>query len=170
MLLAKLGGPQSYIQIDLGFNDIVEPISHSLNLTATSKGPLFESQIQVRSYPKEFIFAEKLETVVHRGIGNSRMKDFHDLISLISLDGCLDRNYADKVVKAVFLHRETPIKALPIQLDYDAAEVLQSAWQNYREKTFSLGKEKIPNAIKDVIELINTWLKVNTSLCEAGEP
>ena len=76
LLLAKLGSPQSYIQIDLGFGDIVEPISHLLNLTDTSKGPLFESQIQVRSYPKEFIFAEKLETVVHRGIGNSRMKIF----------------------------------------------------------------------------------------------
>lgn len=155
LLLAKLGSPQSYIQIDLGFGDIVEPISHSLNLTAASKGPLFESQIQVLSYPKEFIFAEKLETVVHRGIGNSRMKDFHDLISLISLENCLDRSYIDKVVKAVFLHRQTPIKALPIQLDGEAVEVLQSAWKNYHEKTFSSEKEKIPNAIKDVIELIN---------------
>jgi len=170
LLLAKLGNPQSYIQIDLGFGDIVEPINHSLNLTATSKGPLFESQIQVRSYPKEFIFAEKLETVVHRGIGNSRMKDFHDLISLISLEGYLDRDYTEKVVKAVFLHRQTPVKGLPIQLDGDAVEVLQSAWQNYHEKTFVSGKEKIPNAIKDVIALINTWLKINTSLCDVGEP
>ncbi|MBS4168995.1 nucleotidyl transferase AbiEii/AbiGii toxin family protein [Parachlamydia sp. AcF125] len=170
LLLAKLGSPQSYIQIDLGFGDIVEPISHSLNLTATSKGPLFESQIQVRSYPKEFIFAEKLETVVHRGIGNSRMKDFHDLISLISLEGCLDRGYTEKVVKAVFLHRQTQIESLPIQLDAEAAEVLQSAWQNYHEKTFSSKKDKIPYRIKDVIALINTWLKINTSLCESGEP
>src|SRR5690606_28878621 len=68
LLLAKLGGPQSYIQIDLGFGDVVEPISYSMNLIATSKGPLFESQIQVQSYPREFIFAEKLETVVHRGV------------------------------------------------------------------------------------------------------
>lgn len=170
LLLAKLGSPQSYIQIDLGFGDIVEPISHSLNLTATSQGPLFESHIQVRSYPKEFIFAEKLETVVHRGIGNSRMKDFHDLISLISLEGCLDKSYTDKVVKAVFLHRQTPLEALPIQFDTEVAELLHSAWQNYYEKTFSSEKEKIPNAIKDVIELINNWLKANTSICKAGEP
>jgi hypothetical protein len=98
------------------------------------------------------------------------MKDFHDLISLISLEGFLDKNYADKVVKAVFLHRQTPLEALPIQFDTEAAEVLQSAWQNYHEKTFASGKEKIPNAIKDVIALINTWLEVNTSLCTAGEP
>ncbi|HEY4831034.1 MAG TPA: nucleotidyl transferase AbiEii/AbiGii toxin family protein [Waddliaceae bacterium] len=170
LLLVKLGSPQSYIQIDLGFGDIVEPISHSLNLTATSKGPLFESQIQVRSYPKEFILAEKLETVVHRGVGNSRMKDFHDIISLISLEGCLNGDYTDKVVKAVFLHRQTSLEALPIQFDTEAGQVLQSAWQNYHEKTFASGKEKIPNAIKEVIALINNWLKANTSLCKAGEP
>ncbi len=166
LLLAKLGNPQSYIQIDLGFGDIVEPISYSLDLTATLKGPLFESQIQVRSYPKEFIFAEKLETVVHRGIGNSRMKDFHDLLSLISLDGCLDRDCIDKVVKMVFLHRQTSIEALPIQFDDEAMEMLQAAWKKYHEKAFSLKQEKIPNAIKDVIALINAWLKVNTSLCK----
>lgn len=45
LLLAKLGGPQTYIQIDLGFGDIVEAIDYSMNLTATSKGPLFESKI-----------------------------------------------------------------------------------------------------------------------------
>jgi hypothetical protein len=98
------------------------------------------------------------------------MKDFHDLISLISLEGYLDRDYTEKVVKAVFLHRQTPVKGLPIQLDRDAAEVLQSAWQNYHEKTFVSGKEQIPNAIRDVIALINTWLKINTSLCDVGEP
>lgn len=168
LLLAKLGGPQSYIQIDLGFGDVVEPISYSMDLTATSKGPLFESQIQVQSYPKEFIFAEKLETVVHRGIGNSRMKDFHDLISLISFDGQLDKNYTDKAVKAVFIHRQTSLDALPIKFNVEAEEVLQAAWEKYRAKTLFSEEVKAPNTIKDVIGLINTWLKTNTNLCEAS--
>jgi hypothetical protein len=30
---------------------------------------------------KEFIFAQKLETIIYRGASNSRMKDFHDLHS-----------------------------------------------------------------------------------------
>lgn len=167
LLLAKLGGPQSYIQIDLGFGDVVEPISYSMNLTATSKGPLFESQIQVQSYPREFIFAEKLETVVHRGVGNSRMKDFHDLISLISLNGHLDKSYAGKVVKAVFLHRKTPLEALPIQLDAESEEILQTAWEKYHAKTLFTEEVKAPDRIKGVIALINTWLKTNTNLCES---
>jgi hypothetical protein len=85
LLSVKLGSPQCHIQIDIGFGDIVEAISYSMDLTSTSKGPLFESKIQVCSYPKEFIFAEKLETIVHRGVANTRMKDFHDLYSLCQM-------------------------------------------------------------------------------------
>ena len=56
LLLANLGGPQTNIQIDLGFGDLVEAVNYPMELTSTSKGPLFESKIQVRSYPKEFIW------------------------------------------------------------------------------------------------------------------
>lgn len=169
LLLVKLGTPQSYIQIDLGFGDVVEPVNYSMNLTATSSGPLFESQIQVQSYPKEFIFAEKLETVVHRGGGNTRMKDFHDLITLISLDGYLDKNYTNKVIQSVFFHRQTPLKALPVKFDVDAEKTLQVAWKKYHEKVFHSKEEKVPSTFKDVLVLINTWLQVNTNLYKASE-
>lgn len=76
-------------------------------------------------------------------------KAFDDIYRINLLDGF----EFEKVVKAVFLHRQTPLEALPIQFATEAAEVLHSAWQNYHEKTFASGKEKIPNAIKDVIAL-----------------
>ena len=75
-LLARLGGTKTHVHIDLGFGDLVEAVDYSIDLTSTRKGPLFESQIQVRCYPKEFIFAEKLETVIYRGEGNSRMNSY----------------------------------------------------------------------------------------------
>lgn len=165
LLLAKLGGPQTYIQIDLGFGDIVEAIDYSMDLTSTSKGPLFESKIQVRSYPKEFIFAEKLETVVHRGMGNTRMKDFHDLHSLISLEKCLDPAYTDKVVTTVFNHRQTLLK-LPLKLDVEFIEMLQPLWREYQKDLPSNQvASKPPELIQDVISFINSWLKNNTQLC-----
>lgn len=165
LLLAKLGGPQTYIQIDLGFGDIVEAIDYSLDLTSTSKGPLFESKIQVRSYPKEFIFAEKLETIVHRGMGNTRMKDFHDLHSLISLEKCLDPAYTDKVVTTVFSHRQTQLK-LPLKFDAEFIEILQPLWREYqKDLPKNLVTIKPPELIQDVISFINFWLKKNTQLC-----
>lgn len=165
LLLAKLGGPQTYIQIDLGFGDIVEAIDYSMDLTSTSKGPLFESKIQVRSYPKEFIFAEKLETVVHRGMGNTRMKDFHDLHSLISLQKCLDPDYTHKAVTTVFNHRQTQLK-LPLKHDVEFIEMLQPLWREYQKDLPSNQvANKPPELIQDVISFINSWLKNNTQLC-----
>lgn len=165
LLLAKLGGPQTYIQIDLGFGDIVEAIDYSMDLISTSKGPLFESKIQVRSYPKEFIFAEKLETIIHRGMGNTRMKDFHDLHSLISLEKCLDPAYTDKVVTTVFNHRQTQLK-LPLKLDVEFIEMLQPLWREYQKDLPSNQvASKPPELIQDVISFINSWLKKNTQLC-----
>ena len=165
LLLAKLGRPQTHIQIDLGFGDIVEPIDYSMNLTATSKGPLFESSIQVLSYPKEFIFAEKLETIVHRGMGNTRMKDFHDLHSLISVEKCLDPIYTNKVVETVFNHRKTSLK-LPLAFDTEAMEMLQHLWHDYQQSLVSNQKTIVlPKHLKDVISVINNWLMTNTQLC-----
>ncbi len=163
--LEKLGGPQTYIQIDLGFGDIVEAIDYSMDLTSTSKGPLFESKIQVRSYPKESIFAEKLETIVHRGMGNTRMKGFHNLRSLISLEKCLDPAYTDKIVTTVFNHRQTQLK-LPLKLDVEFIEVLQPLWREYqKDLPNNQVAIKPPGLIQDVISFINSWLKNNTRLC-----
>jgi predicted nucleotidyltransferase component of viral defense system len=159
LLLAKLGGPQTHIQIDLGFGDIVEAIDYSLDLTSTSKGPLFESKIHVRSYPKEFIFAEKLETVVHRGRGNTRMKDFHDLYSLITFEKSLDPAYTEKVVMAVFNHRHTPLK-LPLDFGAATMEALQPLWKDYQKDI----RIVLPERLEDLISSINKWLKSNTNL------
>ncbi len=160
LLLAKLGGPQTHIQIDLGFGDIVEAIDYPMNLTSTSKGPLFESKIQVRSYPKEFIFAEKLETVIHRDSGNTRMKDFHDLYSLISSEKCLDPDYIDKVVKNVFNHRGTSLNKLPISFDADSLETLQSLWLGYQKDLPSAIPKALhpPKLLQDLIADVNDWL------------
>lgn len=103
-LQALFGATKTVIRMDLGFGDRVEPIEYPMDLISTSKGPLFESKISLHCYPKEFIFAEKLETVVFRGEGNTRMKDFHDLYSLICLD-VLDSALTKKAVDLVFYRK-----------------------------------------------------------------
>jgi predicted nucleotidyltransferase component of viral defense system len=171
LLLAKLGGPQTHVQIDLGFGDVVEPIDYLMDLTSTSKGPLFESVITVCSYPKEFIFAEKLETVVYRGIGNTRMKDFHDLYSLISLKECLDPSYTDAVVAMVFNHRQTSLENLPLRCDPEFIETLQPLWRDYqRDLSLSQMAIPLPEAIQEVLFSINAWLMQNTKLCSFPSP
>ncbi|HKZ00064.1 MAG TPA: nucleotidyl transferase AbiEii/AbiGii toxin family protein [Rhabdochlamydiaceae bacterium] len=161
-LQALFGATQTVMRMDLGFGDRVEPIEYSMDLTATSKGPLFESRISLHCYPKEFIFAEKFETVVFRGGGNTRMKDFHDLYSLVRL-GVLDNALAKKAVQLVFQHRKTLLKKLPVAFGADALETLEKNWTPYRRKIKTKkGALKLPESIEDVISVLNQWLEENS--------
>ena len=165
-LLAKFGATKTIIRIDLGFGDVVEAIDYPIDLTATTKGPLFESKISLRCYPKEFIFAEKLETVVFRGEENTRMKDFHDLYSLISLGNLSDTD-AEKAIKLVFNHRKTSLTDLPIAFDPDAIEQLERGWSLYHRRLKTTKNSMIlPNSIENLIGFINQWLHIKTALCK----
>lgn len=162
-LLASFGATKTVVRMDLGFGDLVEPIEYPIDLTTTSKGPLFENSISLHCYPKELIFAEKLETVAFRGAGNTRMKDFHDLYSLICL-GELDNSLLEKSIQLVFHHRKTPLKKLPIAFDKDGFERIESNWRSYRRKlktkTDSL---KIPESMEELVTFLNQWLNEKIS-------
>jgi predicted nucleotidyltransferase component of viral defense system len=161
ILQALFGATKTVIRMDLGFGDRVEPIEYSIDLTATSKGPLFESWISLHCYPKEFIFAEKLETIVFRSGGNTRMKDFHDLYSLVRLD-VLDSLLAKKAVELVFHHRKTLLKKLPVSFGKDAFETMEKNWGAYRKKIKSKkGALKLPESIEEVVSAVNLWLEEN---------
>ena len=160
-LQALFGATKTVIRMDLGFGDRVEPIEHPIDLTATSKGPLFESRISLHCYPKEFIFAEKLETIVFRGGGNTRMKDFHDLHSLVCLD-ILESSLAKKAVEVVFDHRKTSLKKLPASFGKEAFETMEKNWSAYRKKINTKKSAiNLPESIEDVVSALNQWLAGN---------
>lgn len=151
-MTAHFGKTRSKVSIDIGFGDIVDSIECSIPLTTFSKGSLFEGNIVLSCYPKEFILAEKLETVVHRGSFNSRMKDFHDLYSMISSQSSL-RNL-EEIIRMVFEHRETKL-SLPITYDKDEMNRLQIFWNEYLKNLRVENLSLLPKKISDVIATIN---------------
>ncbi len=64
-MMAYFGRTRYKVKIDIGFGDILEPIEYAIPLTKSSKGDLFEGSISLPCYPKEFIFTEKLETIIY---------------------------------------------------------------------------------------------------------
>ena len=162
-LLAQINKTKTYIKLDIGFGDIIESINPFLTLTATKKFPLFERDIQPSCYPKEYIFAEKLEALANMGGDTSRIKDFHDLYSLVSLPNCIDATFANKVIMYVFKHRKTSVKLLPLYFDSTSIKTLQSMW----DKHILTAKQKhLPSSISDVISAINHWVKCNTHIIQ----
>ena len=160
-LQAFFGATKTTIRMDLGFGDLVDPVEQPIDLISTSRGPLFESKITLRCYPKEFIFAEKLETVVFRRGSNTRMKDFHDLYSLVYLEA-LSAVLSKKAVQLVFQHRKTALEKIPVLFDKETYQNLEENWTSYRKKTKAMKKSiKLPENIQEVVGVLNQWMKDN---------
>lgn len=155
----RFGKAKFPLFIDLGFGDVVPVREKELLLLSNSQGPLFESSLTVKCYPMEFVFAEKLETTIYRGAGNSRMKDFHDLYTLASSGEMLNEEDTAKAIRLVFEHRNTPLR-LPVRFHPSALNALQKYWGRYHQMTTT--SARLPNQMVEVIEVINKALaKIN---------
>lgn len=110
-------------------------------------------------YPQEFIFAEKLETVVYRGGANSRMKDFHDLYAMMQTPELLSENTLRDIIPMVFQQRTTPL-VLPIAFKTNEIDQLQALWTSYQVGLKISEVQSLPSHIFSLIETLNEWLRL----------
>ena len=85
-------------------------------------------------YPPEFIFAEKLETIVRFGTGNTRVKDFIDLDTLIRKG--LNTQKLKRVIRMRFECRGRDLQIeelLKILNDKDFTDFLGEVLKNKKE-------------------------------------
>lgn len=157
-MMAYFGKTRFKVAIDVGFGDLVDPVKIEIPLTASSKGILFEGSIRLSCYPKEFIFAEKLETVVYRGSFNSRMKDFHDLYSMIVSPIFSSVQSLASILRLVFNHRKTKL-LVPLSFSEEEIQRLQGFWKDYLKSLRPGRASSLPLKISDVISAINEWLQ-----------
>ena len=119
------------LKIDVCSGDSIEPESVKANELCIIEDI---SNISFQVYPPEFIFAEKLETIIRFGTGNTRVKDFIDLDTLIKSG--LNTRKLKKAVKMCFecRGREFQIKELlRILNDKDFTSVLGETLKSKRE-------------------------------------
>ena len=129
-----------------------------------SKGPLFEHSIKLNCYSYEFIFAEKLETIIFRGAANSRMKDFYDIYLMILEGKSIEKKVLENAILEVFNHRKTPFK-FPISFSDDDFNHLELYWKAfYHGLNLKAINYHIPKQIIEIVLEINKWLKINTDL------
>jgi predicted nucleotidyltransferase component of viral defense system len=122
------------LKIDITAGDKITPreVSYCFNL-------MFEDrQIDILAYNLETVLAEKLETVISRGIINTRIRDFYDIFILLKMHGeSLDKELFAKALVLTAKNRGT----FGILADGQAIidEVLrdlsiQGFWENYRKR------------------------------------
>jgi len=105
-ILATLDNNKTYVTVELTMGDVITPREMKFSYNS-----MFEDKkISIMAYTLETILAEKFQTVIDRGILNTRMKDFYDIHILITTK-INDKNIINLIsaIKNTFARRETKL-------------------------------------------------------------
>lgn len=116
-----------------------------------------EGTVRVLSYPLETVLAEKLETVVSRGIANTRGRDYYDIHALLRLkSGEIDWDSLREAVVATASRRGS----LGRMGDYEAvpdevreSDMMRSIWSSYVSASPYAASLDFEEAVDSAIEL-----------------
>ena len=132
--VAYMGNAKIPVQVDVGIGDAITPTAKM------SEYPLILPTLpraRMRMYPPETSVAEKFETLVKRGIENSRMKDFYDLKILFEIFE-FDKTVLQSAVRRTFERRQTPMpRGLPMALTDEFASNAKkiAQWKGFCRKS-----------------------------------
>ena len=155
---ANVGRLVTPLKIDISTGDVITPRAIEFNYDLL----LEDRSISLWSYNLETILAEKLQTVLARGILNTRMRDFYDIRMLLDI-------YEDKVNKAVLndafaatcKKRGTDYlqeQAEEIIQTIEADEQLQVLWRAYQKKYAYAADIDYASVISGVRKLMD-WIR-----------
>lgn len=132
------------LRIDLCAGDDVDPEQIPLNEVYLLDDDSSAATLQV--YPPEFIIAEKVETMVRFGTGNTRLKDFIDIWTLANLATVnLDLQKCSEAIRRCFSRRDTKLEPAAWEAVL-ADEEFQELMEEARKRNFS--KLEIPEIPK----------------------
>ena len=155
---ANVGRLITPLKIDISTGDVITPRAIEFNYDLL----LEDRSISLWSYNLETILAEKLQTVLARGILNTRMRDFYDIRMLLD-------TYEDKVNKAVLKDafaatcKKRGTDHLQEQAEeiikiIEADEQLQALWRAYQKKYSYAAEIDYASVINGVRKLMN-WIR-----------
>ena len=130
----EFDGVRTPLKVDISTGDVITPkeIQYSFKLM------LEERSINVWAYNLETVLAEKLETVISRGITNTRMRDYYDIHILIKLYGnTLSGKVLGEALLATAKKRETEYHLNDAQEIFDEIQNdsnMQKLWKSYQKK------------------------------------
>jgi len=133
MLTAFLGKARIPLQVDVGFGDVVTPEPKMIIYPTLLDFPA----PHIQSCPHETVIAEKLQTVVIRGIANSRMKDFYDLY-VLARDFSFGGDILTRAIRATFTKRRTEIPQEPpmtLTEEFALDETKSAQWTAFVRKS-----------------------------------
>ena len=158
VLQATLDRMRQTIKLDLSTDDVITPAAISYKYKR-----MFEDRvILLRTYNKETLLAEKIQTILARGIANTRLRDFYDVY-------VITKKYIDELDKEILLEsfhatcrkRETvftkeDMAATLTQIREDAG--IAQMWERFRKKNYFVGTLEWEVIAREVLQMIHTYI------------
>jgi len=148
----SLGNAKIFMQLDVGFGDVIFPRATSVKYPTLLDlpGP------RLRGYTRESLIGEKFQAMVRLGSLNSRMKDFFD-IWFLSRHFDFDGPRLSTAISKTFERRKTEVPSnlndLFEPLMRDPAKVTQ--WRTFAQRN---RLQAAPEKLGDVLSLIGEFL------------
>lgn len=154
VLMGKMITP---IKIDISTGDIITPHAIEYNYSLL----LEDRTISLWSYNLETILSEKLQTILARGLLNTRMRDYYDIHMLLSVYRTSLNNKTLRLAfdatckkrKTAFSRRES----LQILGEIHKDPQMQKSWAIYSRKNFyaaGIRYEDVINSVEILIEMV----------------
>lgn len=123
------------MKLDFSTDDAITPGAVELGYPRL----LEDGEIPIMAYNLETLLAEKLETVVSRGVANTRMRDFYDIFALLKVKGeSVDLLVLRAAVAATFGRRGTDPSLETARLvlsEVEADARMREMWSRYLSKS-----------------------------------
>ncbi len=152
MLNAKFDTLITPLSIDVSTGDAITPHAVQYNFTEIFDD---EKSYELWAYNIETVMAEKVETILRRGVFNTRPRDFYDAYILATTQK-FDKAVFVEALDATASHRGTTqqIADIPSILhNIEESPELKAMWDKYR-KQFAYAKDIAYEEIVDVLKLL----------------
>ena len=154
MLEATLDRMRQPIKLDISTDDIITPAAVEYEYKL-----MFEDRtISLLSYNMETLLAEKMQTIITRGLANTRMRDFYDVCGIARVNGDkIDYSLLVEAFEATCKKRETVFSKLEIEDTLSKIENdkrLAEMWEQFRKKNFFVGDLQWREVLQEVLHII----------------
>ncbi|MGL5383794.1 MAG: nucleotidyl transferase AbiEii/AbiGii toxin family protein [Culicoidibacterales bacterium] len=150
---AKYGTIITNLSIDISTGDIITP--HAVEYEFDC---IFEdTSIKVKGYNIETVLAEKIETIISRGVLNTRPRDFYDIYILTNTQR-YDTMIFNEALLETAKHRDTNLllnEAVSILEEIKLSDTLKNNWIKY-QRQFQYARDiSFEETVIAIMELIN---------------
>ncbi len=159
MLEATLERMRQVIKIDISTDDVITPsaVEYEYRL-------MFEDRaIPLLAYNVETLLAEKIQTILERGIANTRMRDFYDVYEVMKIcavrvdKGILSQAFTATCKKRATMFSKEEMSETLTMIENSAG--MAEMWEQFRKRNYFVGNLEWKDVLSDVLDAVYTYIE-----------